>query len=256
MSRLLDQWQRWWFEPAPLLGLDQPDLVTMQRAAWATTSALVLAGIGVLTRPALLAAFLLLLVQEGLLMSFGKTDHATIPLLYALLFFALSPCDRRFSVTALARRMLGRDLGPSESTFARWPTELLYVVLSSFYFSAGLSKLRVSGLRWVDGNTLQFHLLQKQVPLGIEFAEFPWLCAVASALVLSWQIGFPLGLVRQLRPAFLLGGVAFHLGTGFLMNVWFWPVPYLYLVFVPWSRLATTALLRLRPAATAPADPR
>jgi hypothetical protein len=189
-------------------------------------------------------------------MSFGKTDHATIPVLYALLFLALSPCDRRFSVDALLRRAFGRDRGPAQSIFARWPTELLYVVLSSFYFSAGLSKLRVSGLRWIDSNTLQFHLLQKQTPLGVEFAEFPWLCALASAIVLAWQLGFPLGLVRGLRPFFLLGGVAFHLGTGFLMNVWFWPVPCLYLLFVPWSRLATAARLRLRPAAIAPAGPR
>lgn len=220
-----------------LLGLTKPDLATMQLLAWVTTALLVLAGLGLLTRVALVCVFPLLFVQEALVMSFGKASHATIPVLYLLLFLTIAPCDRRLSVDRALRQALGRDVGANESAFARWPIELFYVVLSGFYFSAGLSKLRTSGPAWADGNTLQFHLLQKGVPLGLEVAEHLWLCALGSAAVLLFQLGFPLGLAPRLRPWFLCAGATFHLGTGVLMDVWFWPLPALYLVFVPWTRV-------------------
>lgn len=220
-----------------LLGVDKPGPDTVVWLAWITICLLVFVGIGLFTRIALACLVPLLFFEDALVMSFGKTSHATIPVLWAFLFFAMSPCDRRLSVDAWIRRSRGNDPGPDASPYARWPIELLYVVLSAFYFSAGLSKLRVSGLRWADGSTLQYHLLHKQIPLGLELAELPWLCAAASTLVLLWQLGFPLGLHRRFRPFCLMGGLAFHIGTGLFMDIWFWPVPVLYLLFVPWTRI-------------------
>jgi hypothetical protein len=70
-----------------------------------------------------------------------KEARATIPVLYAMLFLALSPCgaalsiDRLFAVGwARARGRVPRD--SSTSVYARWPLELVYAELAAFYFLA------------------------------------------------------------------------------------------------------------------------
>lgn len=222
--------------PTPLVGgIDKPDLETMRTLGLATACLLTLGFFGIGTRAALVIAAPLLFVQEALLMSVGKPAHAAIPALWATLFLALAPCDRRLSVRALA---WGRARAlPERSDFARWPIELAFVVLAGFYFAAGCSKLLWSGVAWADGATLQYHLLRAGTPLGIQLAEWPAFCAAGSAIVLAWELAFPLGISRRLRPYVLAGGLVFHLATGLLLSIWFWPVVALYLVFLPWSRI-------------------
>jgi hypothetical protein len=187
-------------------------------------------------------------VQEGLLNCFGKSGHGTIPLLYALLFFALSPCGRVLSVDALLRR-IGRRLRElphappvRRSMHARWPFELLFVELAAYYFLAGFAKLASSGVAWADGHTLQYYLLEKATPSGLWLASHPALCAVLSALVLAFELAWPLAVVfRRLRPAFFAAGLAFHAGTIVMLRISFWPVWVLYALFVPWSALVARA---------------
>ena len=55
------------------------------------------------------------LLLEAFLNSLGKVTHATLPLLYALAFFALAPCDQAVSLGAMwrrARRAANRSDGP------------------------------------------------------------------------------------------------------------------------------------------------
>jgi hypothetical protein len=142
---------------------------------------------------------------------------------------------------------------------ARWPFELLFIELAAYYFLAGFAKVAHAGLYWADGYTLQFYLLEKATPAGLWLAEWPALCAVLSALVLAFELSWPLGvLFRRLRPLLFAGGVAFHLGTVVLLRITFWPVWILYLLFIPWSAvLARTfggpAETRLSPVRTATA---
>ncbi len=101
----------------------------------------------------------------------------------------------------------------------------------------GYSKLREGGLAWADGYTLQYHLLDVGSPAGRRLAAHLGLCAALSALVLLFELGFWTGIVRGLRPICLAGGALFHLATTWLLNITFWPVVAVYLLFVPWSRL-------------------
>jgi hypothetical protein len=222
------------FQPIPLLvwsGLAaQPTLATVELVARVETWLLVAAGAGFLARPALVGVLALQLVQEAWVNSLGKVTHATLPLLYALVFLALAPCR-----CALLRGRAPRSRSPD----ARWPIELCFVALSSFYWKAGVAKLLDGGLAWADGSTLQFHLVASGLAPAMWLAEHPGLCRVASVLVLTFELGAPLGVVRALRPAMLAGGVCFHLGTLCFLGIAFWPVVAFYLVFVPWRRLAT-----------------
>jgi hypothetical protein len=235
------------WSPVPLLqglGIGQPSLAAVQGMTWALNALLVAAGLGVVTRPALLAAFTLLLVLEAMGNSAGKVTHAVIPLVYALLFFGLAPSDRCFSLEAMWRRSraagrAGPESAPASRTsdMARWPLDLLFVELAAFYFFAGVSKLRDAGPAWMDGYTLQYHLLFKGTVPGAWLAERLWLCAFLSALVIAFELGAPLGMIRRLRPAVLAGGLLFHLGTTCFLGITFWPVAALYVLFVPWSRV-------------------
>jgi len=235
------------WSPVPLLqvlGIGQPTVTAIQWMSLASNMLLVCAALGLLARPALLTALPLLLVLEAMGNSVGKVTHALIPLLYAVLFFGLGPSDRAFSLGAMWHRAraahrtgLG-SLPPSRtSAMAGWPLDLLFVELAAFYFFAGVSKLRDAGLAWMDGYTLQYHLLFKGTAAGAWLAGHLGLCALLSVLVMAFELGTPLGMVRRLRPLVLSGGVFFHLGTAWFMGITFWPVAALYALFVPWSRL-------------------
>lgn len=235
------------WSPVPLLrvlGIGQPSVAAIHWMTLTANTLLVCAALGVFARPALLTAFPLLLVLEAMGNSVGKVTHAVIPLLYAVLFFGLGPSDRGFSLGALwhrARAARRTGLGPlppsRTSAMAGWPLDLLFVELAAFYFFAGVSKLRDAGPAWMNGYTLQYHLLFKDAPAGAWLASHLWLCATLSVLVMAFELGAPLGIVRRLRPLVLSGGVLFHLGTTWFMGISFWPVAALYALFVPWSRL-------------------
>jgi hypothetical protein len=228
--------------------LTQPDVATVVWLGRLTTLLLVLALLGIVARPALWLLLPLVVVQEAWLNAAGKITHGTIPLVWALLFLALAPSHRGFALGAVWRRAraaaadpTGLAPSPARSPDARWPLELIFVELAAFYAAAGVTKLRTSGLAWADGSTLQYHLLLLGTPAGERVAASMALCAALSALVLAFELGAPLGIVRRLRPLVLAGGAAFHLGTTLLMRIAFWPVVALYAVFIPWPRLAARA---------------
>jgi hypothetical protein len=226
------------------LGIGRPDWTQLVWLDGATRVALIAAGVGLMTNVALAIAFVLQLVQEALVNSAGKVTHATIPLLYAMLFLSVAPIGKRLSVDAAIARH-GRILPVSRD--ARWPLELILVEIAAFYAQAGYAKLRAGGLAWADGYTLQYYLLEKGTPVGMWLAEHLWACAALSMAVLVFELGFPLAVVlRRLRPWFFAGGCVFHLGTTLALDISFWPLVALYLVFVPWRRL----LGRLPPIAT------
>jgi HTTM domain len=244
---------------ARALGLEQPSLEQIFWLARASRAAVVAVLVGAFTNLSLWIALLLQGLLETYLNCLGKVTHGTIPLLYALLFFAISPCGRRVSVDSIVRRFATRARGgtdartPSTSRDAGWPFDLLFVELAAFYFQAGYAKLAAAGLHWADGYTLQYYLIEKGRPAGLWLAEHLWLCQTLSAAVLALELGFPIAiLARRLRPLFLLGGLLFHLGTIGFMSVSFWPVWALYVLFVPWSRAAAILSHRARRAVTAP----
>jgi hypothetical protein len=227
-----------WRPLAVVAALPQPDLATLRLMGHATAALLVAVLVGVWTRVALVAVLPLLFVQEAWLNSAGKIVHGTLPAVWALVFLVLSPCDRRFALGPAWRRWRTGTPPPATSRYARWAVELAFVEVAGFYALAGVSKLRTAGLGWADGWTLQYFLLLMGTPAGLALAASPALCAVLSKLVLAFELGAPLGIARPLRPFVLAGGVAFHLGTTIAMRIVFWPVVALYLVFVPWERLA------------------
>ena len=237
--------------PVPVLeamDLGRPDAQTIAWTALATRAALVASCAGLLTNLSLAAAFVLQFVQEAWLNSLGKVTHATLPMLYALAFLALSPCGARWSLDAAIRRLRrGGDPPPRRSPHAGWPLELIFLEIAMFYFQAGLAKLGDAGLAWADGWTLQFYLLAKGGPAAERLAASPALCCAASVAVLTFELAFPVAVfVRRLRPLAMVAGLVFHAATAVFLQVVFWPLWSLYALFLPWEAIASRLSTLLR----------
>jgi uncharacterized membrane protein YphA (DoxX/SURF4 family) len=228
---------------------------TLVQAAWAlSVGAGIATVVGWKTRASALCFALstwLLVSHAG---SYGQIQHAEVVLSMFLLFLGLSPSGRHLSLDAKLR-------GPTTGTTdeAVWPLRLTQILLAWSYFSNAVAKLAHSGLEWLNGYTLQQHLLSMSMlwerPLGAWLARQHELCVALSLGTLAFELAFPLAVfVPRTRPFFLVGGVVFHLATYFTMNVVFIQHLVLYATFIDFEGLA--ARLRSRgPVALAVAGP-
>ncbi len=127
-----------------------------------------------------------------------------------------------------------------------YPILLMRMVLAWCYFTAGLSKLRISGLAYFGADNLVIqsidhsldNLHQTQFRSAFLLPQFHDFMGIAMLIAVTWEILFPLAVFsRKLRWWFLVFGMTFHLSTLFLMNIFFSNLMMMYLVFVDWPAL-------------------
>jgi hypothetical protein len=122
-----------------------------------------------------------------------------------------------------------------------WPLYLVLVTLCMQYFTAGLTKLRVSGWSWVTSEALQTHMLEeclfKPNPMGMWFSSQTRLCKLLAGFALFFELSFPLALVFP-AATFLYGvmGAGFHYGVFKTMKVdfirYFSPIYFVFVVLL------------------------
>jgi hypothetical protein len=169
--------------------------------------------------------------------SYGQIQHAEVVLSMFLLFLALSPSGRHLALDARA----GAQAATTDD--AVWPLRLTQILLAWSYFSNAVAKLAHSGLDWLNGYTLQQHVLSMSLlwerPLGAWVARQHELCVALSVGTVAFELAFPLAVfVPRTRRFFLIGGIVFHLATYATMNVVFLQHIVLYAAFVDFERLA------------------
>lgn len=210
-------------------------------ALWIATG--VLSIVGLFTRPAMLVFAVLNLFFISHKYSYGEEHHAQAIYCLAILFIALAPCHRALSIDALIARRRGMaDAQPTKSRDTFWPIRLAQWLLCLAYMNAGAAKLAVGGLDWLNGVTLQTHLLQDGIrwdrPAGLWLAKQHTLCVIASIGAVGMELFFPIIMIfRRLAPLFLIGGVMLHVGIFILQAAPFWEFLVLYSMWVPWERL-------------------
>lgn len=95
--------------------------------------------------------------------AWGWHDHGPSLVSQLLLVISLAPEIMRSHSIGLGDGWDRRDR-PSFWHFqnslnvSRWGLQLVVVLVSLFYFTSGLSKIRYGGLEWLNGKTLQFYL--------------------------------------------------------------------------------------------------
>jgi hypothetical protein len=188
---------------------------------WVTLVAGVSALVGAFTRTSLFVFALGTWIFVAHLFSYGDRHHTEALFCIFLMLLALAPSGERLSVDALIRRRRrpGSD-APDASAMsdeAIWPLKVVHVLLAITYLSAGMSKLLTSGLRWLNGYTLQGHTfgdaLERGHPLGIWLAQQHELAVTLSVFTLLLEVFFFVSLfLPRLAPLFFLGALAFQVG--------------------------------------------
>jgi hypothetical protein len=113
-----------------------------------------------------------------------------------------------------------------------WPVLAIQIAVASVYLSAGLAKIRNSGLRWALGSQLQAYLVENYLwrdsALAGRVAASGYFCTLASSYTLCVELIFPLAIVSPVLAVILIASViGMHISTHILMNIdylrYWWP---------------------------------
>ncbi len=124
-----------------------------------------------------------------------------------------------------------------------WAIKLLVALTAATYLLAGVAKLRIAGLAWLDGEQLRNQIaidnLRKLLlgsataPLATPFLEHPGALTGFSILTIVLELGAPVALLGgRIARVWALGVWGFHVGVILLMNIWF-PYPALGFAYLP-----------------------
>ncbi len=222
--------------------------------------ALGLAAIGLFTSFSTRIAALLGVYLLALPHTFSKVDHGDTMVALGLLLFAIVPSGGGWSFDSLIRRARHPEPMRAGSDTDRltagagWHVQLFKMLLPLAFFSAGIAKLRVSGLwAWASADNLRYqalrHFYTHRPPTQIAqwIASYPILTQSLAINTLVIELGAPLLVV--LRGFWLLaalGAVAgMQIGFWLILGVFFFHLLLLILFFfLPWRSIA--ALLRAR----------
>ena len=185
---------------------------------WVTFAVGILALVGLFTRLSLILFTAGTWIFVAHLFSYGDKHHTEALLAIFLLLLALAPSGERLSVDAALRRRRTGIEGAETSELAIWPLKLIHVLLGLTYFTAGAAKMAHSGIRWMNGYTLQGHTLADALsrghPIGVWLAQQHTLAVLLSVFTIAFELFFWVSLVvpRRWVPVFLLIALGFQVG--------------------------------------------
>jgi hypothetical protein len=205
---------------------------------------LLLSCVGLATRVSTVVAFVVGSYLVALPYNFGKTDHMTALVLFAIGILTLSRCGDAWSVDALIRRRMGRA-APAASGEYRWPVRMVWLTMAVVFFAAGMAKVMQGGLAWVFSDHFAISLVQQHYSLdppgvkwGLFVARHAWMAHLLAAGAVVLELAAPLALFsRRLRWVLWPSLLLMQVGIGVLMNVWFTRFMFVYVFWVPWSEL-------------------
>ncbi len=124
-----------------------------------------------------------------------------------------------------------------------WPIRLLAILTLATYVLAGVAKLRLSGLAWVDSDLLRNYIAYDNLrklelgdfhsPIGAALVAHGWLFPPLAAGSLALELLAPIALVGpRLARLWALAAWAFHAGVLAVMAIFF-PYPLFGLGFAP-----------------------
>ena len=168
--------------------------------------------------------------------SWGMVFHTENLLVLHMAVLAFAPAADVWSVDARWRT-------PPPHAGYGWAIKLVIALTAATYMLAGIAKLRIAGLDWIDGEQLRNQIaidnLRKvllgdnKAVLAAPFLEHPRFFTVFCAMTLVLELGAAVALLGG-WPARLwaIAVWGFHLGVVLLMNIWF-IYPLSFVAFLP-----------------------
>lgn len=182
--------------------------------------------------------------------AWGMVFHTENLLVLHVIALALSPAADAWAVD--------KPRAPAAAGYG-WSIKLLAALTAATYVLAGIAKLRIAGLDWLDGELLRNQIavdnLRKALlgdgvaPLAHFVLDHPSQLVVFSALTLVIELGAPIALLGpRLGYVWALAAWGFHAGVVLVMNIWFlYPlVGVALLPLVPAERLVGGVIDRMR----------
>jgi hypothetical protein len=266
---------RWWFAPAPaerlamlriLIGsfalvyvvLRLPELAAIARLPAANFAAVGVARVAVAPWLAIAIAVATCLLLGAFIAGFAY--RVTAPLCAAALLFTLtyrSAWGQVFHVeNVLVLHVIALACAPAADVWAvaqrptpsaagyGWSIKLLAALTVATYLLAGIAKLRLGGLAWIDGECLRDqvavdNLRKALLGDGVGWGARPLIdhsasCAVVSVLTLVLELAAPVALLGgRIGRIWACAAWVFHLGVFLTMNIVF-PYALLGFAFLPW----------------------
>ncbi len=192
--------------------------------------------LGVFTRWTLGLATIVSLYTLGLMQNQGKVDHFH-HVIWFMALLAIGPSAHFLSVDALLSAVRRADRGITEPTIPRsaalWTLRYTWILLGLLYLIPGLAKLeKTLTAGWGTAENLRAVMWQVWFELRLYKPGFqlPWRADTLPSSVLElvgigvivFEVGFiALVLFRPVRPFLALGGLAFHIGNGLVLHIWF-----------------------------------
>ncbi len=225
--------------------------------------------LGIVTRLSLLGVTLCFGYVSCLLSSWGAFHHVSALVFLVLCALVFAPGVDSWSIDSLlrARRQKKPVLTALKGEpVPRWGTVLILCLICSFYFNAGVAKIRHGGKAWLRGDTLTFYLSRStdsthqlfgsnepeetwkdgfglthyiySTPAsaaGRTLASYRPLTILLALASLGIQLMFPLALFGPwLRNFFLCNAIVFHVVSDWLLDVTFTPYVLMAFVLIDW----------------------
>jgi HTTM domain len=200
--------------------------------------------------PACAGAILVLATLDS---SWGQIFHTEHLMALHLVVLAAAPAAADDVVLTRVRRRspaIDRSPPPPDGRYG-WPVRLAAVVVAITYTVAGLAKLRVGGLDWLDGDTLRNLVahdnLRKAVlgdaysPIGTRLVAHGWIFVPLAVVTVVVELGAAVALLGgRWRTTWVVAAWLFHVGVLALMAVVFaYPLSGVaFAPFFPLERLA------------------
>jgi hypothetical protein len=172
--------------------------------------------------------------------SWGMVFHTENLLVLHVIALAMAPAADAWTLRGSGA---GRD---APAAGYGWAIKLLAALTAVTYVLAGVAKLRIAGLDWLDGELLRNQIaidnLRKALlgdriaPLAIPFLDHSSGFTIFCGLTIALELGaFAALLGGRLARLWALLAWGFHAGVVLLMNIWF-PYPLLGVAFAPLLR--------------------
>ena len=226
--------------------IEPPDHATIAVFQFIWRTSLLTSAIGFFSRTSMIVAAITTNYLYIFYYSHGFLHHQYQILTLISLIFMCSMAGSACSVDSTFSK--SKPIAGFEFT---WPLRLIWFVRAIMFFSAGLSKLRNSGLSWVLGDSMndivKHNLIyfgqglggsQLNLSLSNYFIARPVLCQFAAALTIVIEVGAPLILLhKKIRSIGVLSLMALQVAIWLILRVDFSPQALCYIFFVPWQRL-------------------
>jgi len=200
-------------------------------------------------------AFVLGSYLLGLINSFAKVHHTESLMIIVFAVMAFSHCGDGFSLDRWLRDKGWLYKSGQNSKLAQriegeytWPIRLIWVLMTLVFCSAGVSKLRNSGLEWISSDYLSNFFISKSFTgnraeplidwMALWLANKPFFYHSIAGMTVVLEVCAPLALFHVLLRVLIVPSL-FFMVLGFWVVVGI-PFPQLltcFLFWVPWDRI-------------------